>query len=156
MKKTLKFLPAWLVFVLIAFNGAVAQDAVSDEELKKYAIVMDSIDNMKKDLMETISEMVKNNEAISGARYNELSKIINDEAKLTAAKATTEEIAAIKEIIKARDEGTAKIQETFKTLASEYVGAAVYNKVKKAIAENAEIKSKYEAILADLKAEDSE
>lgn len=154
MKKLLKILS--ILILLLTLNELAAQDAVSDEELKKYAIVMDSIDNMKKDLMETISEMVKSNETITGARYNELSKIINDETKLTAANATPEEIAAIKEIIKAKDEGTAKIQETFKTLASEYVGAAVYNKVKKALAENQEIKSKYDAILAELKAEDSE
>ncbi len=155
MKKYFKFLPAVFLF-LMAYNGVSAQEAVSDQELKKYAVVMDSIDNMKKDLMTTISEMVKNNEVISAARYNELSKIISDETKLAEAKATQEEIAAIKEIIKAKEEGTAKIQETFKALASEYVGAAVYNKVKKAIAEDQEIKSKYEAILAELKTEDSE
>ncbi|HRJ31893.1 MAG TPA: hypothetical protein PLV21_17685 [Cyclobacteriaceae bacterium] len=154
MKKYLKFLP--VLFLAVIFSEVSAQDAVSDEELKKYAIVMDSIDNMKKDLMETISEMVKNNEVISGARYNELSKIITDETKLAAAKATPEEIAAIKEIIKAKDEGTAKIQETFKSLATDYIGAASFNKVKKAITENAEIKSKYDAIMAELKAEDSE
>ena len=154
MKKYLKFLP--VLFFLFTYTGAIAQETVSDEELKKYAVVMDSIDNMKKDLMVSISEMVKNSEVISGARYNELSKIINDETKLADAKATPEEIAAIKEIIKAKDEGTAKIQETFKVLASDYVGAAVYNKVKKAIAENQDVKTKYEAILAELKAEDSE
>ncbi|MBX2966695.1 MAG: hypothetical protein KF845_11145 [Cyclobacteriaceae bacterium] len=141
--------------LMLGFQGVFAQAEVTDEELKKYAVVMDSVDNMKADLIESISEMVKNNEKVTAARYNELSKIINDETKLAEASAKPEEIEAIKEILKFKDEGTAKIQETFKTLATEHVGAAVFNKVKKAIAEDAETKAKYQEILAELK-EDSE
>jgi succinate dehydrogenase/fumarate reductase-like Fe-S protein len=141
-------------FLMLSVQGVFAQD-VTDEELKKYAVVMDSIDDMKADLIEAISEMVKNHEKISAARYNELSKIIGDEAKLAEAEAKPEEIEAVREILKFKEDGTAKIQETFKTLASEYVGAAVFNKVKKAIAENAEAKAKYQEILAELNKEDS-
>ncbi len=143
------------LFLMLGFQGVFAQDEVTEEELKKYAVVMDSIDNMKEDLINTISEMVKNNEKVTAARYNDLSKIINDETKLAEADATPEEVEAIKEILKFKDEGTAKIQETFKTLATEFVGAAVYNKVKKAIAENAETKAKYQELLAELNKEDS-
>lgn len=142
-------------FLMLGFQGVFAQEQVTEEELKKYAVVMDSIDNMKEDLINTISEMVKNNEKVTAARYNDLSKIINDETKLAEAEATPEEVAAIKEILKFKDEGTAKIQETFKTLATEFVGAAVYNKVKKALAENADTKAKYEALMAELNKEDS-
>lgn len=143
------------LFLMLGFQGVFAQDEVTEEELKKYAVVMDSIDNMKEDLINTISEMVKNNEKVTAARYNDLSKIINEETKLAEADATPEEVEAIKEILKFKDEGTAKIQETFKTLATEFVGAAVYNKVKKAIAENAETKAKYQELLAELNKEDS-
>lgn len=143
------------LFLMLGFQGVFAQDEVTEEELKKYAVVMDSIDNMKEDLINTISEMVKNNEKVTAARYNDLSKIINEETKLAEAEATPEEVEAIKEILKFKDEGTAKIQETFKTLATEFVGAAVYNKVKKAIAENAETKAKYQELLAELNKEDS-
>lgn len=143
------------LFLMLGFQGVFAQEEVTEEELKRYAVAMDSIDNMKEDLIDSISAMVKNNEKVTAARYNELSKIINDETKLAEAEATPEEVAAIKEILKFKDEGTAKIQETFKTLATEFVGAAVYNKVKKALAENADTKAKYEALLAELNKEDS-
>jgi hypothetical protein len=143
------------LFLMLGFQGVFAQDEVTEEELKKYAVVMDSIDNMKEDLIDSISAMVKNNEKVTAARYNELSKIINDETKLAEAEAKPEEIEAIKGILKYKEEQTAKIQETFKSLATEYVGAAVYNKVKKALAENADTKAKYEALLAELNKEDS-
>lgn len=143
------------LFLMLGFQGVFAQDEVTEEELKKYAVVMDSIDNMKEELIDSISAMVKNNEKVTAARYNELSKIINDETKLAEAEAKPEEIEAIKGILKYKEEQTAKIQETFKSLATEYVGAAVYNKVKKALAENAETKAKYQELLAELNKEDS-
>ena len=152
MKLTKLFLA---LFLMLGFQGVFAQDEVTEEELKKYAVVMDSIDNMKEELIDSISAMVKNNEKVTAARYNELSKIINDETKLAEAEAKPEEIEAIKGILKYKEEQTAKIQETFKSLATEYVGAAVYNKVKKALAENADTKAKYEALLAELNKEDS-
>jgi len=145
------------LFSLTSF-AAAAQDNTatpSDEELKKYAVAMDSIDDMKTDLLKSISEFVKNNDKISGARYNELSKIINDEQKLAEAKATPEEIAAVQEVLDQKNEGTAKIQETFQSLAKDYVGASVYNKVKKALAADPEVKSRYEAIMSEINKKDS-
>lgn len=133
-----------------------SQEPVSQEELMKYAVAMDSINSMTQDLLQTITEMVKENEKISAARYNELSKIIEDETKLTEANATPEEIAAVKEVVAVKMDGTAKIQETFRALANDYVGAAVYNKVRSALASDQELKSKYEAILTELKKDDSE
>ena len=132
----------------MAFSQNAATD-VTDDELKKYAIAMDSIDDMKSDLLESMSEFVKNNEKITGDRYNELSKLMGDEAKLAAANATPDEISAIKEVMKMKEEGTAKIQQTFQSLAKEYIGASVYNKVKKALADPA-VKTRYEAIMAEL------
>ncbi len=125
-------------------------EKVTDEELKKYAVTMDSVDNMSTRLMEEITEMVKNNDQISAARYNDLYKIIDNEAKLKEAEATPEEIAAVKAVLKKKDDGTALIQETFQTLAKDYIGAATYNKVKSALASDPQLKAKYEALLASL------
>jgi hypothetical protein len=139
------------VAVLVATSQSLfAQEQVTDEELKKYAVAMDSINDMKASLLEEISEMVKANESLTNARYNELSKIMNDEAKLAAAKATPEEIAFMKQVAEKKSEGTAEITQTFQTLAKEYVGAASYNKVKKALATDTELKSKYQSMLDEL------
>ncbi len=155
----MNYLKAFPLFALLLISSTlVAQDTdpVTDDELRKYAIAMDSIDNMSKSLIQTITEMVKENDHLTAARYNELSKIIKDESKLAEANATPEEIAAVQEIVKKKEEETVRINETFMTLAKEYIGAAVYNKVKKALAADAELKSKYEAILAELKKEDTD
>jgi len=146
----------FLSIVFFSFSSTIfsmAQDTqtVSDEELKKYAVAMDSIDVMKSELIKTMNDLIKNNPKITAARYNELSKIINDEQKLTEAKATPDEITAVKEVLAKKNEGTLKINETVQSLAKDFVGAATYNKVKKALGADPEVKSRYEAILAEVK-----
>jgi hypothetical protein len=125
-------------------------DAVTDEELKNYAVLMDSIEDMRQSLLGDMSESIKNNDQISAARYNELSKIIDDSVKLQSASATEAEIAAIKKVVANRDEGAAQIQETFKALVKDLLGASSYNKVKNALKSDAELKSKYETLLAEI------
>ncbi len=138
--------------MMLASNVSQAQDddAISDEDLQKYAVAMDSIDNMTSTLIETISEMVKSNENVSASRYNELSKIIDDEAKLTEAEATDEEKEFVRAVAAKKDEETAKINEAFQSLARDYIGAKSYNAIKKALASDEEVKTKYEAIKAEL------
>ncbi|HPH46292.1 MAG TPA: hypothetical protein PKU83_04745, partial [Chryseolinea sp.] len=133
-------------FVLAA-NILFAQDEITDDELKKYAIAMDSIGDMKMSLLADISEMVKANTEMRNDRYNELSKIITDDAKLAEAKATPEEIAFIKEVAAKKAAGTAEITQTFQSLAKEYIGATSYNKVKKALTSDPEVKSRYQTFV---------
>jgi hypothetical protein len=129
-----------------------AQDAatVTDEELKKYAIAMDSVNEMQAVLSGQIKEMVTTSQTISAQRYNELFKVINDEGKLLEANATPEEIAFVKEVIAKKDAGTAKIKETYQLLAKDFVGAAAFNKVRKAISSDEGLKTKYQSLMDEL------
>ncbi|MDH4092294.1 MAG: hypothetical protein OEV74_07630 [Cyclobacteriaceae bacterium] len=147
MKYSLILIAAF--FVLLS-NTLFAQEEITDEEIRKYAVTMDSINNMKASLLDDISVMVKSNEDMTNERYNELSKIIDDNDKLAEAKATPEEIAFIKEVAAKKKQGTAKISKTFQTMAKEYVGAATYNKVKKALKTDADVKSRYQAVMDEL------
>lgn len=148
---TKNFFLAVLCFFVISAVHAQDAEAVSDDELQRYAVMMDSIDEMRVGLLSKISEMVKSTDKITVARYNDLSKIANDAAKLEEAKATPDEVSFLKEIQATKDSGTSEINTTFKTMAKEYVGASTYNKVKKAISEDGDAKSKYEAMLNKLK-----
>lgn len=123
---------------------------ITDEELGKYAVMMDSVNDMKQTLLKEITAMVKGNAKLKTARYNELTKIIDDEAALTKAKATPEEIAFVKEVATKKEEGTARIQETFQTMAKDHVGASSYNKIKSALESDEEVKQRYQAQLNKL------
>ncbi|MCB0489979.1 MAG: hypothetical protein R2820_06720 [Cyclobacteriaceae bacterium] len=149
-----------VLFLTACFVGNVARaqddEGISDEDLKKYAVAMDSIENMKSTLIETISDMVKSNENVSASRYNDLSKIVDDEAKLQEAEATQEEIDFVKSVAAKKEEETAKINEAFQSLARDYIGAKTYNAVKKALKDDADLKAKYTAMMEELSKEDTE
>lgn len=137
------------LFLMVSMMSTVVNaqdDAITDEDLKKYAVSMDSIEHMKTRFIETITEMVKGNEDVSAARYNELSKLIDDEAKLKEAEATAVEVEFVKAVAVKKEEETAKINATFQSLAIDYIGAKTYNAVKKALQEDDVIKAKYKML----------
>jgi uncharacterized protein YpuA (DUF1002 family) len=147
-----------VVFAMFLTSASFAQDdkTVSDEELQKYAVAMDSIETLKQNLISVITDLVENNPKVTAGRYNELSKIINDSTKLVETSATDEEVNAIKEIVARKKEETDKINEVFQSLAKDYIGASTYNKVRSALKSDAELKTKYDALLAKLKQDDTE
>ena len=124
--------------------------SISDEDLKKYAVTMDSVNGMKQSLLSEITKKVQGNTAITVSRYNELYKVIGDEVKLAEAKATPEEIAFVKEVDAFKNEGAAKINEQFQKLAKEYVGVATFNKIKNSLATDNDLKSRYDQILGQV------
>jgi uncharacterized protein YukE len=148
----MKFKVLSVVFMIAMAASAYAQDAaaVTDEELKKYAVAMDSINELQAELNGTIKAMVTTNTGVSAARYNELFKIINDEGKLLEANATADEINFVKQVIAKREEGTAKIKQTYQSLAKDYVGATAFNKVKKALTSDEALKTKYQGLMDEL------
>ena len=140
-----------IVIATLAFCQLYGQDVkVSDEELLKYAVTMDSINEMSASVRNMIADMVKESKTITAARYNELSKIASDEARLTEAKATPEEIAFLKEVADRKAEEMAKINETYQLLAKEYVTAPVFNKVKKALSQEPELKTRYDSLMTEM------
>ena len=140
-----------LVVATLTFSQLYGQDVkVTDEELMKYAVTMDSINEMSASVRNMIADMVKESNTITAARYNELSKIASDEARLAEAKATPEEIAFLKEVADRKAAETARINETYQLLAKEYVTAPVFNKVKKALAQEPELKTRYDSLMTEM------
>jgi hypothetical protein len=142
---------ATVVIAALTFSQLHGQDVkVTDEELIKYAVTMDSINEMSASVRNMIADMVKESNTITVARYNELSKISSDSVKLAEAKATPEEIAFLKEVADRKAEETARINETYQLLAKEYVTAPVFNKVKKALEQEPELKTRYDSLMTEM------
>src|SRR5688572_18765662 len=127
-------------------SAAGAKPAFTDDDLKKYAITMDSIKGMQETLQQIIAETVQKNTVMSVQRYNQLFKLTGDQAKLTEAGATPEEIAFLKEVSELRTTNTARINSTYQALAKDYVGLKTFNAIKKSLDADPNLKTRYEAI----------
>ena len=142
----------FLLAIATAGYAQIAKPAFTDDDLKKYAITMDSIKDMQESLNATIATMVQKNTVMPVTRYNELFKIITDSTKLVAAGAKQEEVNFVKEVAKKRADESAKITATFQSMAKEYVGLKAFNAIKKSLATDTAVKEKYDAFTKELDA----
>lgn len=131
-------------------SSTTSQATFTDEDLKKYAMTMDSIKGMQLTLNDIIAEMVQKNTVMSVQRYNELFKIADDQAKLAEKQATPEETKFLKEIADKRAEEMARVNATYQGLVKDYVGVKTFNAIKKSLETDQELKAKYETMAKEL------
>src|SRR5687767_7095388 len=103
-------------------TASKSSQGISDEDLKKYAMTMDSVQVMQATLQQIIAENVQKNTVMEVPRYNQLFKIANDEQKLTEANVTAEERAFLKEINELKDYNMKRINAAYQALVKDYVG----------------------------------
>ena len=147
----------FLVFGMLIFGGnvAFAQDEITDDDLRKYAILSEAIDYMKKDISIELNKMIKAQEGMTGQRYKELASAKGDEAKLDAMEAKDYEkqfIALVDELMEDRKEA---IKAVNSDLATKMVGdkGKIYLQIKADLETDEALKARYEAILAQFQGE---
>jgi hypothetical protein len=136
--------------------GSKAQTSteITDEDLKKYAITMDSVEAMQGSLRQIVAETVQKNTVMPVARYNELFKIIDDEAKVKAANATPEEIKFIHQINDLRKVNIERINATYQSLAKDYVGVKTFNAIRKSLQTDQALKARYDNVSKDMESKE--
>ena len=137
--------PCLLLFMALG-SKAQTNSEITDEDLKKYAVTMDSIEGMQNTLREIVAETVRANTVMPVTRYNELFKIAEDQAKLKEANATPEEIAFLKQIDDLRKVNIERINATYQALAKDYVGLKTFNAIRKSLQSDQSLKARYDNI----------
>ncbi|MDQ3393573.1 MAG: hypothetical protein M3512_05605 [Bacteroidota bacterium] len=143
-------------FCIFATSSTFAQ-SVSDDELNKYAVVMDSIDAMKRNIQDDYNAMIQEEELMQGGRrFVEIQQVGDDSVRLTELNVTEMELEAFNKIQEKYTEMTTDFKESYTNLIKEDLGAALYNKVTKALKDDSEVKNRYDSILEEVKAEGTE
>ena len=76
------FVGLLMASLFFAATNVNAQEEITDDQLKKYALMEQVIDLMKKDISVEVNKLIKAQEGMTGQRYKELAKTKGDEAKL--------------------------------------------------------------------------
>jgi hypothetical protein len=154
MKKTWMFLLLFGGMSLAGFAQETAEEAVTDEDLKKFATVEVMTSEFVEKKTEELKDMILNNEVIDGgARYNEIKAAWGDTAKETAINLTDSERAAYTAIKEFQD-SLQKIVVEYKTELIKddaVLGISTYNKVNGAIKEDPALKEKLDQLVAQMK-----
>lgn len=153
MYRALKLVKLFTLFIVTGFlslGNVVAQDTeISDEKLKAYIIVMDSVDVLRTELSENVSNMIVGHEMMDGGRvYNKIKSAKGDTVKLAEEGITEEQLTAYDELQQEVSELQAELNETFSEMVKEQIGIADYNKIRKGLRSDAELKERYEVLVA--------
>lgn len=153
MKRFTKLSTVSFILGLLFSVNAIAQDEVTDEELRRYALLQEVIDVMKKEISVEVNELIKAQEGIDGKRYLELAKAKGDESKLQELEAKEFELKFLEVVDNLKEERTESIKTVNQELATKMLGdgGKVYKKVKSAISSDDAVKARYEEILASIK-----
>jgi hypothetical protein len=155
MKKNWMFL---LLFGGLSLSGfaqeTAPKEAVTDEELKKFAAVEVMTSEYVDKKTEELREMILNNEVIKGgARYNEIKAAWGDAAKEAEIKLTAEEKIAYQAIKDFQDSLQQSVIDFKTDLIKDdaVLGVTTYNKVNGAIKEDPALKEKLDQLVAEMK-----
>jgi hypothetical protein len=151
----LQVLSLLLGVMILGVVNTQAQDEepITDEDLTKYAVIMDFADQEKERLKNDYNDMIQAEDLMDGGRrFKELKEVSSDSAKL-AEIATPEEIEVFNKIETANDENIEafKVAYTEKIKDKEQLGAGLYNQITKALKSDEELITRYTAILETIK-----
>ncbi|MEO9869173.1 hypothetical protein [Ekhidna sp.] len=143
MKKVL------LMVCLIASTMIVkAQEEVSfnDEELTKYATVMVWAELEKGKMTGIYNEWINNDETLVASRFVEIKKTKGDSLKLQEIAVTNDEVVAFEMIQANYDSMINSFTDVYKAELKEKVSYGLYNKLRKALKADADLKTRYQTI----------
>lgn len=144
--KKLNVLLAFTFFAVLSIS-AVAQDEITDEDLKAYAIIEKSKELITSGISPMVNDLIKKQEGLDGKRFNELRKTKGDQAKLASIEAKDFEIKFLTMVNVQIDKRKEAAKEVVGTLVKYGLGAEKYKLIKKSIKEDQELKGRFDSIL---------
>ncbi len=144
----------FLLLAVVSFSQVQAQDGeITDQDLRKYALLNEVVNLMKKDISVMVNGMIKSQEGMTGKRFKELQSAKGDKAKYDAMGAKEFEVKFMELVNKKQSERIEAIKTVNQALATKMVGdgGKVYKKIKSELSTNADLKAKYDQIVASLR-----
>lgn len=142
-----------LAFCFLAFAPfAQAQEVeITDEDLKNYAIIEMAVEMITSSVSPTVNELIKKQEGMTGARFNELRKMGTTEEKMKAGGAQDWEIkfmTTIYELMQKRKEAASEVINLL--VNNSMLGAAKYQAIKEGLSSDANLKARYDQVAENL------
>jgi len=146
MKKLMIGVGAMVVFAMVGMD-VKAQD-VTDEDVKNYAVIELAKNSIVAGISPMVNDLISKQEGMTGQRFTELQSAKGDAAKLAEMKALeweTKFLAMVNEQIEKRKDAA---KDVVNLLANNAMGVEKYKATKAALSSNADLKAKYDSLLA--------
>ena len=134
---------------------SIAQETLTDEELTKYATVMNWAKKQTTKMSKDVSAAVKADESLSGTAYKKISKAFKA-GDANSTDATQAEVDAFMVIQNNTDKSKAEFKVVYVEKIGSDIGNGLYNRIKKALKTDDDVKARYQAIYDGLQAQEEE
>ena len=132
-----------LAIILIAIQPSFAQEEITDEDLKNYAVIQMSVDIITS-RSPTVNDLIKRQEGMTGQRFNELRQSGGE----GAADWEKQFLATVNDLIEERREAAKEVVNLL--INNSTLTGAKYSEIKKGLSSDSELKARYDEVMANL------
>lgn len=134
-----KLLLASFLLCAVFVKPVFAQDEITNDDLYKYAVVQETLDLFRSELSTQVTEYVESQPSEIKNRYNALAG--------GETPANDSEKQFIDQVNSMQSERTSEFTDAYKTMIKRVLGAKSYAQMKKAIANDTDVKQRYSSIV---------
>ncbi|MFK7953538.1 MAG: hypothetical protein AB8B73_11875 [Ekhidna sp.] len=150
----MKKLSFYALMILSVLSTRAQEETYMDEELSTYATVMVWAEAEKGKMTDTYNDWINSNEVLSAKTFLDIKNAKGDSIEIANSGASIEEVEAFETIQSKYDSMTSSFKEVYVGKIKGDIGAGLYNRLKKSLKADADVKSRYDAIYEGLKSEE--
>lgn len=138
-----------LIVFGLSLNLAFAQDEITDDDLKAYAIANAAVKSITSSISPMVNDLIAMQEGMTGQRFKELQDTDGDADKLAAIEAKEWEIKFLETVNGEIDKRKEAAKEVINLMAKYAMGSSKYKAIRSGLKADPDMKSRYDAIAAN-------
>lgn len=134
-----------LIFVF-GFGLAFAQDEITDDDLKAYAIANAAVKSITSSISPMVNDLIAKQEGMTGQRFKELQDTNGDADKLAAIEAKDWEIKFLQLVNDEIEKRKEAAKEVVNLMAKYAMGASTYKAIRSGLSSDPNLQARYSEI----------
>jgi hypothetical protein len=135
-----------LLIMVFGFGIAFAQDEITDDDLKAYAIANAAVKSITSSISPMVNDLITKQEGMTGQRFKELQDTKGDADKLAAIEAKDWEKQFLEMVNNEIEKRTDAAKEIVNLMAKYAMGASTYKAIKSGLSSDPTLQARYSEI----------
>ncbi|MBR9999765.1 MAG: hypothetical protein KFF73_12390 [Cyclobacteriaceae bacterium] len=135
-----------LLILVFGFGLAYAQDEITDDDLKAYAIANAAVKSITSSISPMVNDLIAKQEGMTGQRFKELQGAGGDADKLAAVEAKDWEIKFMEMINGEIEKRKDAAKEVVNLMAKYAMGASTYKAIRSGLSNDPTLQARYSEI----------
>jgi hypothetical protein len=135
-----------LLIMVFGFGMAYAQDEITDDDLKAYAIANAAVKSITSSISPMVNDLITKQEGMTGQRFKELQGAGGDADKQAAIEAQEWELKFMETVNNEIEERKQAAKDIINIMAKYAMGASTYKAIKSGLSNDPSLQARYSEI----------